>query len=122
VAGEVLVSLADLRQALVSLLDEIEKRHGKVIDLDADYYWTIGPWESFRLDADPVPEPTVGQLTDDVRSMRDILTGSADRAVVVWHDLTHVIGILNRLAAIDLPDPPRRHLPSSVWPGGPDVP
>ncbi|MET7403909.1 hypothetical protein ABZS66_61645 [Dactylosporangium sp. NPDC005572] len=102
-AGEVLVSLGDLRQALALLLDEIEKRHGKVIDLDADYYWTIGAWDAFRLGAVGVPEPTVGQLTDDVRSMRDMLTAPGDRTMVVWHDLAHVIGILNRLAALDRP-------------------
>ena len=106
-AGEVYVSVAELRQALVSLLGEIEKRHGTVIDLDADHYWTIGPWDSFSLDADEVPEPTVGQLSDDVRSMRDMLTESPDRTAVVWHDLTHVIGILNRLAALDLPERPQ---------------
>ena len=102
-AGEVHVSVAELRQALMSLLGEIEHRHGAFIDLDAEPYWTIGPWDSFRLDADDVPHPTVGQLSDDIRSMQDMLTGSPDRAAVVWHGLTHVIGILNRLAALDLP-------------------
>jgi hypothetical protein len=30
-----------------------------------------------------------------------MLVGDADRPVVVWHDLSHVIGVLNRLAAMD---------------------
>jgi hypothetical protein len=102
-AGETVVSLADLRHALASLLDEVERRHGKVVDLDADYYWTIGPWDSFRLDALDGPKPTVGQLTDDVESMKDMLAGRDDREIAVWHDLTHIVGILSRLAALDHP-------------------
>ena len=102
-ADETVVSLTDLRQALMSLLDEVERRHGSVVDLDADHYWTIGPWDSFRLDAVDGPEPTVGQLTDDVASMQDMLAGRDERGIVVWHDLTHVVGILSRLAALDHP-------------------
>jgi hypothetical protein len=102
---EVRVSMTEVRKALASLLDEIERRHGPVVELDADYYWTIGPWDSFRVDTGDVPQPTMGELTDDIQSMRDMLTGSEDRAVVVWHDLAHVIGILNRLAALDHPAP-----------------
>jgi hypothetical protein len=101
--GEIRVSVAEVRTALASLLDEIERRHGRVVELDADYYWTIAPRDSFGGDAGDVPQSTIGQLTDDIQSMRDILTRSEDRAVVVWHDLAHIIGILNRFAALDHP-------------------
>ncbi|GAA1558469.1 hypothetical protein GCM10009827_094280 [Dactylosporangium maewongense] len=97
------VSLADLRKALTQLLDAVERQHGPTVDLKADYYWTIGPADAFRFDITGCPEPTVGTLTDDVQSMRDILKTTHDEPIAVWHDLAHVIGILNRLAALDLP-------------------
>jgi hypothetical protein len=96
-----LVSLADLRRGLFILLEAVERQYGAVVDLDADYYWTVGPQDAFRFEASGVPEPTAGQLTDDIDSLRDMLAGEADRPLVVWHDMAHVIGILNRLAALD---------------------
>lgn len=68
-SGEVFVSLADLRRALAQSLDEIERQRGPVIDLGADFYWTVGPWDAFRFVAE-APQPTGGQLTDDVQSMQ----------------------------------------------------
>jgi hypothetical protein len=104
-----LVPLADLRQGLAILLDELERRHGAVADLDADYYWTVNPQDAFRLDAAGAPEPTVGQLTDDIEALREMLKANQDRPVVVWHDLAHLIGILGRLAALDAPPGTSEH-------------
>lgn len=103
-AGELRVSVAELQQALAVLLGEVERRHGLFVDLNADHYWTIAPSDSFRVGTEEVPQPTVGQLSDDIQSMRDMLTGSRERAPILWHDLAHVIGILNRLAALDFPE------------------
>src|SRR4051812_9274949 len=97
------VSLEELRQALTQLLDAVEQGHGPTVDLNADYYWTISPADAFRFDVDGAPEPTVGQLTDDIQSVRDMLEETQDAPMAVWHDLAHVIGILNRLAALGLP-------------------
>jgi hypothetical protein len=99
------VSLGDLRQVLTNLLDAVERRHGPTVDLHADHYWTIGPADAFRFDVAGGPEPTVGQLTDDVQSVREMLEATQDDPMAVWHDLAHVVGILNRLAALDLPQP-----------------
>jgi hypothetical protein len=60
---------------------------------------TVGPWDAFRFVAE-APQPTVGQLTDDVQSMQNMLADDADPPIAVWHDLAHLIGILNRLAAL----------------------
>ncbi|MET7420879.1 hypothetical protein [Dactylosporangium sp. NPDC005555] len=97
------VSLRDLRQSLTLLLDAVERQYGQTVDLNADYYWTIGVWDAFRLDGADRPEPTLGQLTDDIQSMREVLEAARDEPAAVWHDLAHVVGILNRLAALDLP-------------------
>jgi hypothetical protein len=99
-SGETSVSVADLRTALSRLLDEVERRQGSIVDLDADYYWTVHPMDAFRFEAE-APKPTVGELADDIRSMQSMLVDQADSPIVVWHDLAHLIGILNRLAALD---------------------
>jgi len=104
-ASEALLSLVDLRQYLNLLLDELERKHGMTVDLDADYYWTVGPDEAFRFDGGGPPEPTVGQLTDDLQSLRNLLSHGADHPVVLWHDLAHTVGILGRLAALDQAEP-----------------
>jgi hypothetical protein len=83
------------------LLEEVDRQFGPVVDLDADYYWTVGPQDALRFEATGAPEPTVGQLTDDIDALRDMLASIADRPRVVWHDLADVIGILTRLAALD---------------------
>ena len=98
-SGETLVSMADLRRALSRSLDEVERQQGTVVDLGTDYYWTVGPWDAFRFELE-APQPTVGQLTDDVQSMQHMLTDDAGPSIAVWHDLAHLIGILNRLAAL----------------------
>jgi hypothetical protein len=43
----------------------------------------------------------VGQLSDDVQELRDLLNRPGD--LTLWHDLTHIGAILRRIAALDLP-------------------
>ena len=74
------VSLAHIRQGLSILLDEIERRYGTAVDLDADCYWTITPGEAFRFGASEAPEPTVGQLTDDIASLLEMLASDTEPA------------------------------------------
>ncbi|MEV4283843.1 hypothetical protein [Actinoplanes xinjiangensis] len=71
-SGETFVSLADLRRAVSRVLDEVER------------------------------QPTVGQLADDIQSMYDMLADREDHSIAARHDLAHLIGILNGLAALDL--------------------
>ncbi|PPK98583.1 hypothetical protein CLV92_101282 [Kineococcus xinjiangensis] len=47
---------------------------------------------------------------DDLDVVRELAAGRPDEEgekaeVVVWHDLAHVIGVLQRLAALHLPQP-----------------
>ena len=83
------------------ILDEIERTNGAEIDLDADHYWLIRHDAAFDLGSVPVPQ--AGQIWDDVDTLRELISERADRQVIVWHDLAHLIGILKRLAALDDP-------------------
>jgi hypothetical protein len=83
------------------LLDRAEREFGPEIDLAADYYWDLPPAATF----DPAQDPeghTLGSLADDVESLAELLREDPEDAVI-WHDLSHVVGILRRLAALDLP-------------------
>ena len=91
----------DLRTGLSVILDEIERKYGVEIDLDADSYWDIWIDAAFDMRSDPVP--VVGQLSDDVQTLQELISEREDREVIVWHDLAHFVGILKRVAALDLP-------------------
>jgi hypothetical protein len=97
------VQLDDLRTALVRVLDAVEARHGPLIDLDADYYSEVSLDSAYSQE----PRIEIGQLSDDVDSLRELLARDATDEVFVWHDLGHLVGILRRLAALDVPPKPR---------------
>jgi hypothetical protein len=100
-AEPVTVSVASLRAGVAMLLDRVERQFGADVDLAADYYWDLPLVATF----DPANDPqghTLGSLVDDVESLAELLAEDPEDAVV-WHDLSHVVGILRRLAALDLP-------------------
>ena len=95
------VSLIQLRRVLDRVLDDLAARHGDEIELTADYYWVLDPEAAYDYIATPsVEQLTMGQLSDDLAEVAELST-SVDEPHP-WHDLAHVIGILQRLAAQDL--------------------
>src|SRR4051794_36313390 len=94
------VAVRDLRLALDRLLAEVERTSGPEIDLAADSYWVVAAADAFVLGAPPTA--TVGQLADDLESPAAQAADDAEQPWV-WHDLEHVLGLLRRLAALDLP-------------------
>ena len=62
--------------------------------------WAVEPNAAFDLEEDP--PVAVGQLSDDVATVRELLTRD-DAEVFLWHDLEHVIGILQRIASLARP-------------------
>jgi hypothetical protein len=93
------VSVADLREALSRLLDQVEREYGAEVDLDADFYWVVDRSAAYNHDTPEAARLTVGQLSDDIESLRSMLVGGF-RPEAIRHDLGHVIGILSRLAAM----------------------
>jgi hypothetical protein len=91
------ISISELRTTLANLLDSLENQLGPRVDLGADYYWTIDPDAAYHLERDPASGPTVGQLSDDVATVRETMVGGVEPAET-WHVLRHVNGILARLA------------------------
>lgn len=97
------LSLRELRQVLDRLLGTLEEQHGRdEVEVTADHYWALDPGDTYKLGQ--VPDPArlmVGQLSDDLAELR-VMATSGDPPVI-WHDLSHVLGILQWLAARDRP-------------------
>jgi len=88
----------ELRGVTAALLDLIEAELGTTITLDADHYWQVDGRSAFDLST--TPTIVVGQLADDVESVRAVMsTGD----LVLWHDLEHLTGLLRRLAVLSSP-------------------
>jgi hypothetical protein len=89
-----------LRRQLDRLLVMLEERGGATIQFDEDLYWVLETSQLFSLES--TPAPSIGQLSDDA----DELTAMASRPddlLVPWHDLKHLIGLLEVLARRDVP-------------------
>jgi hypothetical protein len=90
------IGIDELRQAVRVLLDHVEDQFGSEIDLAADYYWEVDLGMAYdpALDAESSTAVTAGQLADDVDSVRQMLrehSEDPDDALIVWHDLAHVV-------------------------------
>jgi hypothetical protein len=94
------LAFADLSAALERLMAAAAEQIGPVVDLDADHYWSLDVRDAFDLSRDPSVE--AGQLSEDVATVRELLS-RAEGEVFLWHDLEHVIGILQRVAALARP-------------------
>jgi hypothetical protein len=96
------VPLFQLRQVLNRLLDElVERNGGDAIEVTADYYWVLDPRETYDVYESPTPaRMTLGQLSDD---LVELTVATTSDPPVIWHDLAHVIGLLQWLAAQDRP-------------------
>lgn len=95
------VSLTDLLDGVRTVLDAVRTRVGDTVTLTTDLYWVLPAGQVY--DTSRVPDcaaATVGSLRDDASELRQLL--DVDDEPVVWHDLAHLTGLLQRLAAQDL--------------------
>jgi len=67
------IKIADLRQALTLIFDELESFGITEIELDEDYYWTLLGPEIYALEKSP--EPSLGQLYDDLTELNKLVSG-----------------------------------------------
>jgi hypothetical protein len=95
------IEIHELRDALTRVLDGVEAKFGPTVDLAAYHYWTLDPRTAFDPSADQSSGLTVAQLSDDVLHVRELPVRSDEP--VIWHDLAHIVGVLSRIAALDLP-------------------
>jgi len=87
-----IVSIAELRTALLRALDMAKALLGPEVELDVDYYWHLPAHEAFNMTTENF---TVGTLSDDLLgAFEDAHERAREEA---WHDLSHLIGILRTL-------------------------
>ena len=82
------------------LLDAIEERFGPEIDLPVDFYWNVPNFAAYKVEE--VPTLDVGSVVDDVRSLSEYGSESADEHTAVWHECEHVAGVLRAIAQVDM--------------------
>jgi hypothetical protein len=99
---DIQIEVAELRDVLESVLADVEAKFGPTVDLAADYYWVLDPATAFDPSAEQASGMTLGQLSDDVSTVREILKRE-DEPIIIWHDLAHIVGVLSRIAALDRP-------------------
>ena len=93
------VSIPDLRSAVVRVLNAAEKVLGSEVNLTVDYYWHLSVDDAFELTTEP-QSFTVGQLSDDVETLREHGDTETDLA---GHDLAHLVGVLRALELVARP-------------------
>lgn len=87
------VSIPDLRSAVVRVLNAAEDVLGSEVNMTVDYYWHLPVDDAFDLTTEP-QSFTVGQLSDDVETLREHGYAAPERA---GHDLSHLVGVLRAL-------------------------
>lgn len=89
------------------LLDAAESQFGPQIDLSqlpVDYYWNVDLRAAFTMVPEPERAIDCGQTSDDLAELSGLLQRDPQDVVSLWHDLSHVNGLLRLLAYLDLPD------------------
>jgi hypothetical protein len=94
------LSTAELRAALVRLIDAIEDRFGERMSIPEDYYWNVPLAEATVLDRNPTLD--MGSVVDDVDSVREFLTQDPEEFLSIWHQADHLAGVLRAIARRDL--------------------
>src|ERR1051326_1248627 len=95
-----IVNVHELRNAAELLLAEVATVFGPDVDLEGDHYWLLELDEAHGS-ADPPAVSSAGSLVDDVESVRELLARDPEEGVYLWHDLSHLIGVLARIAELD---------------------
>lgn len=90
------IDVADLRVAIDRVLAAVEMRLGTRIAPEADHYRTLDLTIAYDPRANQSDGLTVGQLSDDVKEIGELVDRD-ERDVRVWHDLAHIIVLLNRI-------------------------
>lgn len=81
------VEIKDLRVACEKVLSHLEDAGTDFVEIPYDYYWIIPEKQRYNLNNDPdVSQFVLGQLSDDLESLRGIVNGSSPPVAyaLVW--------------------------------------
>src|SRR4051794_35516668 len=94
------IRIDELLVALRRILDEVVIKHGGEVQLLGDYYWSVPIDAAFDVNTAP-DGLTIGQLSDDIESVRHFLAQPVDQPITIWHELAHAAGVLRGLEQLD---------------------
>jgi hypothetical protein len=97
-AAHLTIRVEEIRAALGRVLDVVEDGHGPDLVLANDYYWSVPVRAAFDMTQQD-PELTVGQISEDIDAIREL--GRATEVTSPWHELTHLVGVLRAVEALD---------------------
>ena len=97
-AANLTIRVDEIRAALGRVLDVVEDRHGPDLALVNDYYWSVPVAAAFDM-THQAPELTVGQVSDDIDTIREL--GRESDVTSAWHELAHLVGVLRAVEALD---------------------
>jgi hypothetical protein len=95
------ILVEELRAAMERILVAVERVHGELITLDQDYYWHLPVEDAYEMRRTPTVNE-VGQVSDDVAEIKQSLT-SGNEVFSIWHDLSHLIGVLRVVEKLSVP-------------------
>lgn len=95
------IETSDLRAAFAKLMDALEDQLGSQIVVDADHYWHVGIGDAFTLHQEP--RVGVGQVSDDLDSVREFVAQPRDAFTAIWHEAEHLAALLRAVAYAGLP-------------------
>ena len=80
------VPIAIIREATERLLAHVEDAHSSTVNLPWDYYWEMPADDLYQPHTEPINH-TLGQLSFDIDSLKDLIDRPVDEAVsygLVW--------------------------------------
>jgi hypothetical protein len=102
VTNDLSIDVDQIRSALARVLNVVERDLGRQLHLEGDPYWSLPVAAAFDLSKSD-PSLTIGQLSDDVDAIRELLDDEGREIVAVWHELAHIVGVLRAVERIALP-------------------
>jgi hypothetical protein len=114
VSDRLRVAPRDLRAVVDRLLAALERRHGENIDLGADFYWHLDLSNSYDFTT-VERDVDVGSLADDLKSLIAIAERPDGEPMSLPHELEHLIGILRRIAYLELEASSHPQPTPTVW-------
>ncbi len=95
------ITIEELKRICAVLFEKLNELGVKKIKITQDYYWYIWPEEKYAVERKPA-DMTLGQLSDDVRDVRDILNKEYDPMPHNFLDLASVLAHIGEKDESDL--------------------
>ncbi len=89
------IDVDQLEQALKTLVDELRKKKGKIIDIEQpiDFYWSIPGNDLYNPYENP-KELTLGQLSDDLEEMSKIASKKTEPVSLDFVKMSSLMAML----------------------------